>query len=262
MSPFVAFMNRRTILMFGLAVLWTVGNAAAQTAPAVDGRDSSVAVVGGLASGGNLGSGAALGGSFTFGLTDHLAIEGTAAYLDRGAGARGLSLNLGLLVNLLPSDRRAVPYLALGGGAYRASFDLGAGRFFGMMGSQYPAGTQMVPLEGTPGYGMMGAGYYGPAEWAGHMWNVSTQGPWPGPTFTPGEMPMFYARRLGTVTVPQGGMWGTRAFTDPALTLGGGVRLDLSRHLSVRPDARALVVVADGETSTVALFSFNIGYRF
>ena len=68
--------------------------------------------------------------------------------------------------------------------------------------------------------------------------------------------------RLGPLTVPAGGNWGTRTFTDPALTVGGGVRLDLGSHLSVRPDARALVVIGGGDTYTVGMFSFNIGYRF
>lgn len=261
-------MNRTlvTIGSLAVAVAMAAGQVSAQTSPApVAGGNTTIGVVGGL-SGGN-GSGAALGGSFTFGLNDRLAIEGTGTYLYRGMGAEALNLNLGLLVNLVPSDRKAVPYAAIGGGLYRASFDLGSNRFFGMMGSQYPAGTQMVPIQGMPGYGMMGGGYYGPSGMMGMMgmmgsWNPSTQGAWPGPTFTPGQMPMFYANRLGPMTVPQNGMWGMRSFTDPAVSLGGGVRLDLSERLSVRPDARALVVIGNGDSYTIGVFSFNVGYRF
>lgn len=251
------------VLVLGGLLAVSAGDVAAQgVAPATAGR-SSVSFTGGLAGGGTLGSGVALGGSFTFGLTDRLGLEGTGTYLRRGAGADAVSMNLGLVVNLVSPSRSAVPYLAIGGGAYRASFDLAARRFFGMMSEQYPAGTQLVPLEGMMGYGvMMGGAYYGPSDWMGHRWNVGTQGPWPGPVVSPGEMPMFYARRLGPMTVPAGGMWGRRTFTDPALVLGGGVRLDLSRHLSVRPDVRAIGVVADGEVYTVGVFSFNVGYRF
>ncbi len=119
----------------------------------------------------------------------------------------------------------------------------------------------MVPLQGMSGYGMMGGGYYGPSGMMG-SWNPGTQGSWPGPTFTLGQMPMFYANRLGSMTVPQNGMWGMRSFTDPALSLGGGVRLDLTQRLSVRPDARALVVIGNGDSYTIGVFSFNVGYRF
>lgn len=262
MAFLILHAGRRIIVLVGLAVCWAATAIAAQNPPPTEPGRSAVSVTGGLAGGGNLGSGVALGGSFTFGLTDRLALEGTGTYLRRGAGAEALSVNLGLLVNLVSSDRAAVPYLAIGGGAYRTSFDLGHQRFFGMMGSQYPAGTLMVPLEGMMGYGVMGGSYYGDPGWMGHHWNVNTQGPWPGPVVTPGDMPMFYARRLGILTAPAGGMWGTRAFTDPALLVGGGVQLAVSRHLSVRPDVRTIGVIADGDVYTVTVFSFNVGYRF
>jgi hypothetical protein len=253
----------RTLAVIGtlaVAVAMSAGQVSAQTSPApVAGGKTTIGVVGGLSTG--AGSGAALGGSFTIGLNDHLAIEGTGSYLTRGSGADALSLNLGLLVSLLPPGREAIPYAAIGGGLYHASFDLGNNRFFGMMGSQYPPGTRMVPLQGMGGYGMMGGGYYGQSGMMG-SWNPSTQGAWPGPTFTSGQMPMFYANRLGPMTVPQNGMWGMRSFTDPAMTFGGGVRLDLSRRLSVRPDARARVVFGGGESYTIGVFSFNVAYRF
>ena len=64
------------------------------------------------------------------------------------------------------------------------------------------------------------------------------------------------------MTIPADGRWGMRSFTDPALSLGGGVRLDVSARLYVRPDARALIVIANGSTHTVGVFSLGIGYRF
>src|SRR5574341_857553 len=92
-----------------VAIVMAAGQVSAQTSPMpVAGGNTSISVAGGL-SGGD-GSGAALGGSFTFGLTERLAIEGTGTYLTRGSGAEALSLNLGVLVNLLPSNRRAIPY--------------------------------------------------------------------------------------------------------------------------------------------------------
>jgi hypothetical protein len=75
-------------------------------------------------------------------------------------------------------------------------------------------------------------------------------------------MPAFYARRLGPMSVPMGGAWATRSFTDPAVSLGGGLRFNVTDHLMVRPDIRALVVFANGETDTVGLFGVQLGYRF
>jgi hypothetical protein len=59
-----------------------------------------------------------------------------------------------------------------------------------------------------------------------------------------------------------GGAWQTRSFTDPAMSLGAGVRFNVTQHLMVRPDIRALVVFANGETDTVGLFGVQLGYRF
>jgi hypothetical protein len=75
-------------------------------------------------------------------------------------------------------------------------------------------------------------------------------------------MPGFYARRLGPLTVPVGGRWETRAFTDPAVTFGGGIRFNVNEHVMVRPDVRALVVFGDGETHTLGMFGVQLGYRF
>jgi hypothetical protein len=52
-------------------------------------------------------------------------------------------------------------------------------------------------------------------------------------------MPMFCANRLGAVVPLADGRSGERTFTDPALTFGGGVRLDVTKSLYVRPDVRA-----------------------
>ncbi len=250
------------LFAFSLAVVGLTSPAGAQTLPPAvpAGGGAAVSAVGGLSASSST-SGVTLGGAFTFDFNDRLALEATGTWLDRGAGSDALHLNIGLLVNLLPAGSRAVPYVAVGGGLYRASFDLGNNRFFGTMDSQYPAGTQMVPIQGTTGYGMMGGGYYGPAGMMG-SWNPGTQGFWPGPTFTLDQMPMFYANRLGPMAVPEGGTWSMRSFTDPAITIGGGLSANLTEHLFVRPDARALVVFGDGDSYTVGLMSFSFGYRF
>jgi hypothetical protein len=146
-----------------------------------------------------------------------------------------------------------VPYAAVGGGVYRAAFNLASPRFLGSLGTQFAPGSIVCPAPGTgmgpgPGAGFgPGAGTC-PATAAGY-WGV-------------GQMSEFYARRLGAMMVPAGGAWETRSFVDPALNFGGGLRFNLNEHLMVRPDVRALVVFADGDTHTMAVYGVNVGYRF
>lgn len=260
-APRRAFRPGWTAVSAVVLVMWAAASGAAAQTP-IPARGSSVAITAGLAGGGSLGSGAAVGASVTVDLAEPIALEGTATYFDRGEGAEALAFNVAFVFDLLRGDRRAVPYAVVGGGVYRAWFDLDTRRFLGAMRSQYPPGTLMVPLQGMAGYGIMGPGYMGQPGWMGHVWDPQSQGAWPGPTMTLAQMPMFYAARLGPLVVPENGRWGTRAFTDPALTLGGGVRLDLTRHLSVRPDLRAVAVISGGDAEVVTLFSFHVGYRF
>jgi hypothetical protein len=91
-------------------------------------------------------------------------------------------------------------------------------------------------------------------NWNGAIWN--------GPTFDVRQMPMFYANRLGSMVVPADGRWGRRSFSDPTVSLGGGVRVDVSKKVYVRPDARALLVLGGGDTYTVGSFLVSLGYRF
>lgn len=179
--------------------------------------------------------GAALGGALVRDLTSRLSAEASASYLGRGMGSNGLSASAALLVHLRPTHEKAVPYLAAGGGFYRASFDMGSDRFNGPM----DMGGSMMG-----GSGMMGMGWPGADQW----------------DF--GQMPHFYGARLADQPGAQEPHYGQRSFTDPVVSLGGGVRVDLGSRLYLRPDARALVVVSGGETSTFGLFTVNFGYRF
>jgi hypothetical protein len=69
------------------------------------------------------------------------------------------------------------------------------------MGQQFGPGTQLVPVRGMAGFGMMSGSYNGPAVWEGR---------WDGATFTSPHMPAFYANRMGIMTVPGNGNWGMR----------------------------------------------------
>jgi hypothetical protein len=55
---------------------------------------------------------------------------------------------------------------------------------------------------------------------------------------------------------------GDRRFTDPATSVGGGVGFNVTDHLMVRPDIRALVVFAKGYTHTGGVFGVQLGYPF
>jgi hypothetical protein len=213
------------------------------SSPSPPDRKTAVAFTGGL-SAGSSDAGAAIGATVSRDLTDRLAIEGSGAYLDRGPGADAIAVNASLIVNLTPHAEKSVPYVAAGLGIYRASFDLGHSRFFGAPGSSF-----------GPGYG---AGVCAPG--AGHG-----MGPGFGGLNGPcqyGQFPGFYRHRLGPLDVTPGREWGSRHFTDPAFTLGGGLRLNLTPRLALRPDVRALIVMRDGDTYTVGVFTMNIGYQF
>ena len=245
-------MRTHSLIVVGL--LWTLatGSAQAQESTTASGGPATISGTGGLTTGMH-GTGPVLGGAVTYDLNDWFAVEGSGAYFNRGSGADAVSVNASLLVNVLPASRKTVPYFAMGGGVYRASFDLGNGRFFGAMGQQFGPGTQLVPVRGMAGFGMMTGGYTGPALWEGR---------WDGAAFTSPHMPAFYANRMGIMTVPADGRWGMRSFTDPALVIGGGVRLGLTPHLSVRPDVRAVTVFGGAHMNTLGAFSLNLGYRF
>jgi hypothetical protein len=212
-------MFKRAVPVLILAIVLMPAGAAAQSTPIRDPGRVSVVFDGGLAAG-SPGTGPAVGGRVTFDVNDRLALEAAGAWAARGSGSDASSLTASLLVNLMRTDRKAVPYAAIGGGGYRAMFDMGDGRFFGMMGSQY-AGTQLVAIAGMHGVGLM-RGYTGSGMWAGS---------WSGPTWDLNQMPMFFLQRMGTMQVPADGRWGMHTFGDPAVSAGGGVRLNVTEHV-------------------------------
>ncbi len=192
-------------------------------------RRTALYLQAGLSSGSYDMGGAALGGTIVRDLGSRLAVEGSGAYLTHGMGSSAVSLSASLLVQLRPRAAKVVPYLAAGGGLYRTSFDMRNARW-GSMG-------------GMMGYGMMGWGT------GASSYGVS--------------MPMFYADRLaGRRPGWQSQGFGGASFTDPAVSLGGGLRVDLGSRVFLRPDARALIVTADGDTHTVGVFTVNVGYGF
>lgn len=217
----------------------------------------TVGFFGGATSGASA-TGVAAGGSVLVDLSEWIAIEGDVVWSDRGRAADAVMASASLIVNLQPLGSPLVPYAVIGGGVYHASFDLADPRFLGPIGPQYAAGTQFCASPGTsgpgPGGGFGPRGAFGPGT--GTCPNDLNLG------WGVGTLHDFYARRLGVLTIPAGLAWGTESFTDPSLDFGGGVRFDVTDHLIVRPDARAIVVFAEGDTYTVGRFGIHVGYRF
>ena len=246
-------MGRSISRMLAIVLVVIGADAAfAQTAPAGPFRPASLGLLGGF-SGGAGDTGGSVGGALAFDLTDRVGVEGRGIYMQRGGGSTGLEATGTLLLRVARTDKVA-PYVAVGGGLYRARFDLGADRLFGQMGSQFAAGTRFVPVRGMTGFGMMTPG----TTFSGDLWTDS----WTGVTFDGSRMPMYYGNRLGQMTVPADGRWGMRSFTDPALTLGGGISLNVTDRLSIRPDVRALVAFADGDSLVLTTMTVGVGYRF
>lgn len=237
-----------------ILVVLAAGAVSAQSSgsPGTIPHPMSAGLLGGVSAGsGNAGGN--IGGVLTFDVTERVAVEGRGIYMRRGSGAHGLEVTGTMLLTVARSERTA-PYVAVGGGLYRARFDLGDDRFLGRMGSAFAAGTRFVPVQGMHGFGIMNSG----TTFNGSIWTDA----WTGPTFTASRMPMFYANRLGQMTVPLNGHWGMRSFTDPVLTLGGGIRIDLTDRLYVRPDVRALLVFANNDRLVLTNMVVGIGYRF
>lgn len=222
-------------LVFGFAVVPLLTSAQEQPTSG-HAEKTAVCMQAGYSSGSSAMGGAALGAMLVRDVTGRLAIEASASYLGHGMGSSGLSASAVLLVHLRPAREKAVPYLVAGGGLYRASFDMGNDRYHGPMNM---GGSMM------DGFGMMGPG----GAPAGTSWSY-------------GQMPHFYGRRLADDAGTEGPFHGDSSFTDPAISLGGGIRIDLGSRLYLRPDARALVVTSSGDTNTVGVFTVNLGYRF
>jgi len=228
-------MRLRIGLVLGCAAIPMIG-VAEEKGAGTRAQRTAVYMQAGYSSGSSDVGGAALGGMLVRDLTSRLSVEALASYLGHGMGSSGLSASAALLVHLRPSGEKAVPYLAAGAGLYRASFDMGNGRFTGPMNM---GGSMM------DGFGMMGLG------------SAPGSTPW-----DYGQMPHYYGSRLANGAGTQGPYYGDRSFTDPAISLGGGIRIDVGSRLYLRPDARALVVTSSGRTNTVGVFTVNLGYRF
>ena len=235
---------------FAVASLLAGVSSTASAQPSTGGGrfGTTVSLQAGLTSGTMDLAGATLGGTVLKDLGSRVAIEGSASYVGEGMGGDSLSLTVSALFHLRPTRKRAAPYLALGGGLYRSTFDMGDQRMYGVGGhthDPHDRGAMAFAPDLHRGAGMMG-GSYGPGVY-GNLF---------------GHMPGFYANRLPAGMDPQEPRSGHRTFTDPAVSVGGGVRIGLGSRMFLRPDGRVLVVTSDGDSFTVGVVAVNFGWRF
>jgi hypothetical protein len=165
-------------------------------------------------------------------LGQRLAVEGSGAYLDRGAGASAATFSGSVVWNVFSRDERAVPYLVGGLALSRAWFDTRGARFSGPA----PAGE-------------MGSGRYR---------HVMDGGP---PGWDLGALPPFYGDRARRA-IARDGRSGDSSFDDVALAAGGGVRIRLGQAWSAREDARVLLPTRGGRVYAVWAFTVQLGRRF
>lgn len=198
-------------------------------------RPVSLALLGGVSAGSG-DAGASAGGVLTFDASNRVAVETRSVFLQREAGVHGLELTTTALTTIASSER-ASPYLALGGGLYRASFGFREDRLFGAMsgagmmsGDTMSTGDPRTPSQAGGGDGSRSMG-------------------------------SFYANRLRQPAFASSGRM-MRSFTDPAITVGGGLRFDVNDRVFVRPDVRALVVFSGGDRLVLTTMTVGLGFRF
>jgi hypothetical protein len=80
-------------------------------------------------------------------------------------------------------------------------------------------------------------------------------------TYGPGDeaVPDFYMRRMRG-HMPAGELHET--FTDPTVVAGGGVTVFVNRHLAIRPDVEATIVLDDGRSHVITTISLHVVYHF
>jgi hypothetical protein len=229
-------MTHRTAI-FAVTLTLFASSAWSQTRAAALAHPLGADITGGFAAGHGQ-TRANVGGTFTFDVSDRIAVEARGLRIASDEGQSGYQVT-GTLLLTLARTSRAEAYVAAGGGIVRASFDMDDEHMFGAMNGQYTVGMSFATMPGTSTFVMMN-----------------------GSTYAASRMPMFYANRLGTMTVMPNGQWGMRAFTDPAMVLGGGLKLNVTERFYVTPDVRGVIVFSGGHHSTSLAMNVGFGIRF
>ncbi|MEZ5320223.1 MAG: hypothetical protein R2752_22665 [Vicinamibacterales bacterium] len=203
------------------------------------------------------GTSAAVGGLVMLELSDRVAIEGEATYVTQARWSSTVTLGASALVAVSGHWSDAVVPFVGGGLAYhRATVTLADPRLLGAIPAGVQAGDRFC--AGPGGGGPLGMG---PGSGMGVGGNACVAGAGLG-LWGAGDLPDFYARRLGVLVVPGDRRWPDRTFGDPAITASFGVRFNTDGRFFVQPEARLWIVLADGRSRTSGLFGATAGYRF
>ena len=196
---------------------------------------------------------AVLGANLAVDLTNRVAVEGEVLYFTKARWASATAATGAVRVAVGPFGwaDTFVPFVVGGAGVHRASIDLFDRRLLGPIDAASTPGQAFCPSRGSgPGAGP-GSGFSGApcSPGAAATWGV-------------GDLPEYYARRLGTLVVPADRRWPTRSFVDPAVTAGGGFHVHVGDRLVLQPEARIWITMAEGNTRTAGVFSVLAGYGF
>lgn|SRR5687767_6359421 len=168
-------------------------------------------------------SGPAFGGALGWELTPRFALEGSGSWIEFDGRHNAFAAAMKVRGRLF-GRRKIDPFLQGGIGLYRASFD---------------ARTDEMP---------------------GPMMNGTFIGAMPSlASYRFGDVPHFYQHRMDDFA---GDDMLRRTFTDPAFVFGGGVNLFVTRHLAIRPDVEAMVVVRDRRSQMVTSIGVHAVYHF
>lgn len=233
---------KTSICCIGAAITFIAGSGAgfAQTVSPSPEQSFSIGVLGGVVAG-EMHSGANVGATVAIEAARWFTIEGRGVYLREGRGVSGLEASVTALFTPVRTMRVA-PFLGFGGGLYRATFNLDNAAMFGGRNE-----TRMRRVETDP---------------SGMNSNRSTWIGLPSDTaFAVDAIPMFYAGRIESMMIGGNGRWAPQSFTDPALSLAAGVRLDVSPRFYLRPDVRTLLVFGNGDTMMVTSAGIGVGVR-
>lgn len=71
------------------------------------------------------------------------------------------------------------------------------------------------------------------------------------------DIPAFHRRRMNGGTAV-----GRSTFSDPAVVFGGGVNMFVNRHIAIRPDVEAMVVMRDSRRYVVTTAALHVAFHF
>ena len=117
-----------------------------------------------------------------------------------------------------------------------------------------PSGQEALAFGATTQFRLRGSGRAVPYVRAGMAaYTVTLDATTP-------DVPGFYRARM--IAARQSLFRARHSFTDPAIVLGGGVDLQLSRNVHLRPAVEVMTVLHDRRTLVASVMSLQLAYHF